>query len=234
MRRTPIGVIALALLAIHAQSFRGVTIRCRRPSDLQAVSKRQTYIYDGGELQSFLIANNDLSNANSRQAQVGSITFVTGTTDESRRIIGVEKNDDGDGSREVTSLGETCVYSDTVAEIPSRVSDEDALKTASASLVGIHCSLPAVEAVGGSANDVFYSGKVSSFVGSLHSSRRTLTEVVFGRRSSWEAMNTLALLPMAWLLWALKFRSLALEVPRLAIGVSRSRGPVATSRSSPG
>mmetsp|Transcript_10343 Transcript_10343/g.23605 ORF Transcript_10343/g.23605 Transcript_10343/m.23605 type:complete len:467 (+) Transcript_10343:231-1631(+) len=158
MRRILLGNVAFALLAIHAQSFQGVTIRCRRPSDIQAVSKRQTYIYDGGELQSFLIANNDLSNANSRQAQVGSITFVTGTTD-GRRIIGVEKIGDSDGSREVTSLGETCVYSDTVAEIPGRVSDEDALTTASASLVGIHCSLPTVEAVGGSSNEVFYSGK---------------------------------------------------------------------------
>ena len=159
MRRISIGIVAL--LSIHAQCFQGAAIRCRRPSALQAVTKRQTYIYDGGELHSFLIAN-DLSNANSRQAQVGSITFVTGTTDDSRRIIGVEEIG-GDDSREVTSLGETCVYSDTVAEIPGRVSDEDALATASASVVGIHCSLPRVEEVGGSANDVFYSGKVRLF-----------------------------------------------------------------------
>ena len=219
MRRISIGIVAL--LSIHAQCFQGAAIRCRRPSALQVVTKRQTYIYDGGELHSFLIAN-DLSNANSRQAQVGSITFVTGTTDDSRRIIGVEEIG-GDDSREVTSLGETCVYSDTVAEIPGRVSDEDALATASASVVGIHCSLPRVEEVGGSAGDVFYSGKVSSS-GLCILDAETLTVVVLGRRSSWEAMNTLVSLPMAWLRWALKFRLLALEVPRLAVRVSKRRG----------
>ena len=220
MRRISIGIVAS--LSIHAQCFQGAAIRCRGPSELQAVTKRQTYIYDGGELQSFLISN-DLFNANSRQARVGSITFVTGTTaDDSRRIIGVEEIG-GEDSREVTSLGETCVYSDTVAEIPGRVSDEDALATASASVVGIHCSLPRVEEVGGSAGDVFYSGKVSSS-GLCILDAETLTVVVLGRRSSWEAMNTLVSLPMAWLRWALKFRLLALEVPRLAVRVSKRRG----------
>ena len=117
---------------------------------------------------------------------VGCLTLVTGTTTttaESRRVVGVQKLED-DGNNTTTSsststsnekdngydgntisLGDNVhIYKHTAATIPKHISDHDALSTAAASLVGIHCALPnRVEHVGGSAlsdADVFYSGRV--------------------------------------------------------------------------
>jgi hypothetical protein len=58
-------------------------------------------------------------------------------------------------------MGDVDVYSHTIATIPQKVSEADALSTAAAALVGIHCAIPKVGGVGGSdnSNDVFYSGK---------------------------------------------------------------------------
>lgn len=159
----------------------------RSPSLLNAVSQRQTFIIDGGELQSFLLHSKagDGSpsaaaprsgswkqlRAQQKQRQVGALSLVTGTTDESppRRIVAVAKNDDDNASAELgdeyetVPIGNVEVYKHTIASIPSDVSDADALSTAAACLVGIHCAIPKVEDVGGSDDDVFYSGKVRLF-----------------------------------------------------------------------
>lgn len=136
---------------------------------LNAVSQRQTFIIDGGELESFLLHNNNSEGETSstgggrRGNVVGSLTLVTGTTqdDPSKRIIGV-KADDDINNYETVSLGdEIDVHKHTIATIPQSVSDNDALSTAAAAVVGVHCALPRVGGVGGSdnSNDVFYSGK---------------------------------------------------------------------------
>lgn len=136
---------------------------------LNAVSQRQTFIIDGGELESFLLHNNNSEGETSstgggrRGNVVGSLTLVTGTTqdDPSKRIIGV-KADDDINNYETVSLGDAVdVYKHTIATIPQSVSDNDALSTAAAAVVGVHCALPRVGGVGGSdnSNDVFYSGK---------------------------------------------------------------------------
>ena len=49
----------------------------------------------------------------------------------------------------------------TVAAIPNEVLDMDAMSTAAAAVVGIHCAIPRVEEVGGCSDKLFYSGKVS-------------------------------------------------------------------------
>jgi hypothetical protein len=157
----------------------------RTAAALNAVSRRQTFVLDGGELQSFLLhaANRNVVVAPPAAAagrdsdRVGCLTFVAGTIADAaaaaegrsspssspRRVVGVEKNDDGDDYYDAISLGDDVrVYKHTVATIPDGVSDGDALSTAAAALVGIHCALPKVEAVGGGSDDaVFYSGKVS-------------------------------------------------------------------------
>lgn len=136
---------------------------------LNAVSQRQTFIIDGGELESFLLHNNNSEGETSstgggrRGNVVGSLTLVTGTTqdDPSKRIIGVKADDDVN-NYETVSLGDAVdVYKHTIATIPQSVSDNDALSTAAAAVVGVHCALPRVGGVGGSdnSNDVFYSGK---------------------------------------------------------------------------
>jgi len=147
--------------------------RASRPSSLQstlvlnAISQRQTFILDGGELQSFLLHNNIPSAASGgwrNSPQAGCLNLITGTTDDGGRVVGVEKRDDGDTadmlSYESVSVGNSQVYRHTLATIPKGVSDWDALSTAAASVVGIHCAIPKVEAVGGSTDEVFYSGKV--------------------------------------------------------------------------
>ena len=85
-----------------------------------------------------------------------------------RRIVGVMKDVtiDSDDYYDATYLDDgTSVYAHTVAYLPDRISYDDALSTASACLVGVHCALPRVMEVGGGRNDddVFYSGKVNHF-----------------------------------------------------------------------
>ena len=144
---------------------------------LNAVSQRQTFIIDGGELESFLLHNNNiegetLSTGGGRGRNVvGSLTLVTGSTQDGSRVIGVQvqssstktnDGDDVDNNYETVSLGDAVdVYKHTIATIPQSVSDNDALSTAAAAVVGVHCALPRVGGVGGSdnSNDVFYSGK---------------------------------------------------------------------------
>eukprot|EP00581_Thalassiosira_minuscula_P012331 CAMPEP_0183720938 /NCGR_PEP_ID=MMETSP0737-20130205/13417_1 /TAXON_ID=385413 /ORGANISM="Thalassiosira miniscula, Strain CCMP1093" /LENGTH=575 /DNA_ID=CAMNT_0025950893 /DNA_START=98 /DNA_END=1825 /DNA_ORIENTATION=- len=131
-------------------------------SSLSAISQRQTFIVDGGELQSFLLHNNGASSVggggrNSRQ-QAGCLTFVTGTSG-SRRVVGVQKMEGDDQSYDTVSLGDVEVYEHTLATIPDRVSDTDAMSTAAAAVVGIHCAIPRVEEVGGGSDSSFYSGK---------------------------------------------------------------------------
>ena len=104
---------------------------------------------------------------------VGCLTFVVGTTAAAgddgsssssppRRVVGVEKMNDGDDYYDAISLGDGVrVYEHTVASVPDGVSDGDALSTATASLVGLHSTMTKVEEVGGGSDDaVFYSGKV--------------------------------------------------------------------------
>mmetsp|Transcript_25479 Transcript_25479/g.61249 ORF Transcript_25479/g.61249 Transcript_25479/m.61249 type:complete len:574 (+) Transcript_25479:88-1809(+) len=136
-------------------------------TSLNAISQRQTFIIDGGELQSFLLHNSGATpiaaTGGRRNAQqVGCLRLVTGITDESpsRRVVGVEMiGDSEEPIYDTVSLGNVEVYKHTIAEIPDRLSDRDAMSTAAATLVGIHCAIPKVEEVGGSADGVFYSGK---------------------------------------------------------------------------
>jgi len=64
-----------------------------------------------------------------------------------------------DQSYDTVSLGDVEVYEHTLATIPDRVSDTDAMSTAAAAVVGIHCAIPRVEEVGGGSDSSFYSGK---------------------------------------------------------------------------
>lgn len=152
-------------------------------STLSAISTTQKFIIDGGELQSFLLHNKNsggasissggaprfVSAGSARRSgnapQVGCLTLVTGTSNDGNRIIAVQKTDSDDDDEtgyETVPLGNgnVEVYTHTIATIPNKVSDGDALSTAAAALVGIHSAIPRVEMLGGSENEVFYSGKV--------------------------------------------------------------------------
>ena len=66
-------------------------------------------------------------------------------------------------SFETMTLDGMEVYKDTVANIPNGVSENDAMSTAAASLVGLHCGVPRVSGVGGG-EEGFYSGKVGDII----------------------------------------------------------------------
>ena len=53
--------------------------------------------------------------------------------DDSREGIPVEKD--------------VILYTDSVAELPPDISDEDAISTAAAALCGVHCGMPRVETI---------------------------------------------------------------------------------------
>jgi len=153
------------LLPIATEALQTSSLRRSFPTSLQAVSQRRTFIFDGGELESFLLHGNTGESTGSTAAtKVGSLTLVTGSTQEdpSQRIVAVQtNNNDNDANYETVSMGDVDVYAHTIATIPQKVSEADALSTAAAALVGIHCAIPKVGGVGGSdnSNDVFYTGK---------------------------------------------------------------------------
>ncbi|KAL7530032.1 hypothetical protein ACHAXR_005986 [Thalassiosira sp. AJA248-18] len=100
-----------------------------------------------------------------KRNRVGAMTFVTATLDkdinhrngtlwleEGAHIIGVEVSSsignsttasggDNDDSREIISIdGDLRLYQDSIAVLPSKLSPDDAISTASTSLLGVHCS----------------------------------------------------------------------------------------------
>jgi hypothetical protein len=154
-----------------------------------AVSLRRTFVLDGGELQSFLLHTSNkgvapptTSAGRDDEGRVGCLTFVAGTTvvvvdddddggddgssTRPRRIVGVMKDEKFDSDDYYDSIpldDDVRVYEHTLAHVPDGVSYDDAISTAYAALVGIHCASPRVVEVGGGRtdDDVFYSGKVS-------------------------------------------------------------------------
>jgi len=119
---------------------------------------KQTFIYDGGECESFLINNpsNPISTPRGSPENVGCVTFITSS---SKKLIGILA--DLSTNEETIEIDEQPVYKNTVASIPSGISEIDAISTAAACLVGVHCGVPKINGVGGG-EEGFYSGKVSS------------------------------------------------------------------------
>jgi len=152
---------------LQYNSHYSTAIKSTTSSETYTVTQQQSFILDGGELQSFLLTNDSSTSTSNQQQQVGVLSLVTGKTNNNERIIGVQKLSNDNFlpvptiSLSSSSTSEIEVYKHTIAKIPKIISDKDALSTAAACLVGIHCSLPRIEDVGGSSYDsVFYGGKV--------------------------------------------------------------------------
>eukprot|EP00979_Chaetoceros_neogracilis_P008515 scaffold1895_cov222-Chaetoceros_neogracile.AAC.6 len=152
------------------QTFDASLAHRTRITELQALRKKQTAIYDGAEfisIASVLAAdaeekaatgNNDddddddddvyentFDKLPSRRA--GYITFVTGTIkgkEKGHRVLGIQVDPDTviDEDFLVEIDDDVYIKNDSLAIIPKGISDEDAIYTASASLAGIYCSLP--------------------------------------------------------------------------------------------
>ena len=128
---------------------------------LAAVSSSQLAALDGAEwasLQAILMEQDKIPRG--EFTDFGTMTLVTGTTKDKKRVVGIQAAASGGGGETVSLDAETHVYADSMATIPSKMSDQDAISTLWASLVGVHCILPRCDHVGGSENESFVSGKV--------------------------------------------------------------------------
>jgi len=121
---------------------------------LASVGRSQFAVFDGAEWNSVksILRNQQRqtpqsspSVSNSQSTKYGYMNVVTGKDDKNRRIVAMQCTD-SDGSQQQASSN---VYEDSVAVIPNKVSDADAISTYIASLSVIVCALPRLENIGG-------------------------------------------------------------------------------------
>ena len=148
--------------AVYSLSTAPITISTSgKPTAFSSISTRQIGIIDGSELSAlkkFVKQNGKQEKrANlprlTNNEKFGVIKFVTGTAEvdgKDRRVIGLESSESSS-----TDKGDLAL---TLATIPDGVSDVDAISTAMASLVGVHCCIPDVDNDKNGSNSV--SGKV--------------------------------------------------------------------------
>lgn len=141
---------------------------CQEIICLNAVTQRQVAIYGAAELHSieyFSSGKNGkgdqsaFDTTNKKYGTLGCSIVVAGNilgTDQiNRRVVGVQVSALRDiEDSEILSLdSDTKLYTDSVAFIPSSISDFDAIATYVSALVSVHCVLPTVRQVGGSNDD---------------------------------------------------------------------------------
>ena len=138
---------------------------------LSSVSQKRQAVLDGAEWASVQ------TQLQLPPSLLGMMTVVTGTIEEEddgdnkttkkkTRVVGIEApmmggqhdNDELDGvattSSTTVALSSDCyLYTNSLAKIPTRVSDEVAISTFVASLAAVHCALPKASHVGGSNSD---------------------------------------------------------------------------------
>eukprot|EP00980_Cylindrotheca_fusiformis_P019384 scaffold6661_cov109-Cylindrotheca_fusiformis.AAC.4 len=118
---------------------------------LQSTGKSQLAILDGGEwttVQALLQKEGRLSQRTF--TKYGYMKLVTGLNDQNQRVVGMQS-----GSKDNES-----VYQDSVAVIPDKVSEMDAIATYIASFAAIHCALPPnAKHIGGGTDSVSIEGK---------------------------------------------------------------------------
>ena len=109
---------------------------------LASTGHSQLAIVDGGEwstVQALLQKEGRLPKRT--YTKRGYMKIVTGKNEEGERVIGMLQTDDDSSSQ---------VFEDSVAMIPAKVSDMDAISTYISALSTIHCALPQQKAIGGS------------------------------------------------------------------------------------
>lgn len=83
---------------------------------------------------------------------MGCVTFIT-----TAKQIGIVAPSPSENTELIDGQN---VYIDTIAKIPKGISEQDAISTAAAALVGIHCGRVGMS-VGGAVEEGFVGGKVS-------------------------------------------------------------------------
>lgn len=137
-------------------------------SALTSIGKSQLAVLDGAEWNSVqTILREELESSSKGAARTttattttgstkyGYMTVVTGRDGNNRRVVAMQYDgDDSDGARNSNNL----VYEDSIAVLPEKISDSDAIATFITCLSSVHCALPKVEKVGGG-NDSIAAGK---------------------------------------------------------------------------
>jgi hypothetical protein len=78
-----------------------------------------------------------------------------GSEDNNCRVVAMQCMEDGDGNKDKNSI----VYKDSIARIPDKVSDMDAISTYITSLSTIYCALPKIDNIGGALGESITTGK---------------------------------------------------------------------------
>jgi hypothetical protein len=130
---------------------------------LASIKKAQLAVLDGAEWNSvqsilkeekrFLQQSSSAATTPMATTKYGYMKVVAGRDAENRRVVGMQCMG-GNGND-----NESVVYQDSIAVIPDKVSDTDAISTYISSLSAVHCAVPKCENVGGG-DDSITTGKV--------------------------------------------------------------------------
>jgi hypothetical protein len=143
----------------HALSSSSTSVSATFPTTtLSSTGKIQLAVFDGGEwnsVQSILRDEWKASSSGDAAARTstkyGYMNVVTGRDDNNQRVVAMQCTEGNNDDSNV-------VYQDTVAAIPDKISDEDAIATYITALSSVHCALPKLENVGGG-DDSIATGK---------------------------------------------------------------------------
>jgi len=134
---------------------------------LNVLTNKKSIIYDGSEYDALSSLSSSIPKSHGDSGRI-LVTFITGKEEGTgNRYVGILPGSNEDGtdndSRSIVIDKNIKLSIDNAAKIPKGISDEDAISTAMASLINIHCSLPRIDNVGGEGSDnssSFVSGKV--------------------------------------------------------------------------
>jgi len=146
-------IFCLLLLLLSCYKCEAFSESHLKTVNLLSVTDRRTGVLDGAELAalSSFLSEEQQQGSDAKTLQVrseeehhdaGVLNFATGillVDGVNRRIIGIESQTAGGG-----------ILQSSMALIPNKVSDADAISTAMAAIVGVHCCVPMVAKVGGS------------------------------------------------------------------------------------
>lgn len=121
---------------------------------LKSTGQSQLTVLDGGEWASVqAVLQQDQRIDRKKSTKFGYMTVVAGRTQDGERVVAMQ------------STADNTVYQDSIAVVPDKVSETDAISTYIQSLSAVHSVLPKADLVGGS-EDSIVCGKVVVLGGS--------------------------------------------------------------------
>jgi hypothetical protein len=139
--------LLLILLPLSCEALSSAASVDFRTVNLKSMGPSQLAVLDGGEwasVQAILQEENVLK----RSTRNGYMTIVAGRNEDNQRVVAMQCPDD-----------KNAVFEDSVALVPDKISESDAISTYIVSLSAVYSVLPKAEQVGGS-DDSVIAGKV--------------------------------------------------------------------------